>query len=600
MSPPAPRNESAGLPPQLLGLVGLPALQLMQKLPTLQPAPDAAQLAAFYAAWLAQADPREAYVGHFNLATTCQQLGRLDAAEAHYRLALDQRDLPEARFNLGLCLESQARLHEALWAWRPIGTPEDENNPLRQMAQSAMNRVAQRLGLENEMQTTAAAAAIAANARTPEEKPPVIYVVAVCYNEAAILPFFLDHYVHFVGATRIFLHDGGSTDETAEIAARYPQVELIVKKTEKIDDRELMQIRNEYWKNHREGCDWMVVCDVDEFLYHPHLRERLAEFKREGVTLPMVEGFEMISKRQPVHRPGHYLWEEVQAGVANPSAYNKNLIFDPRIEINYTLGCHHCQPTGPVKRSERFEFRNLHNRFLSYEHIIAKARRADARLSDWNKQTNAGFHHKRDAAMTRAEYHSRFLQAVNVVEPRQRPISRRDAFELVLRHLQMREDWSHVAELGTSTGFGAQGDSGATEFLAWAVHDLAGLGRFTVIDADARAGRHARRELTARGLVNERTSFVTSAPAGAAPIDVLWIDGQDYFGDAADLLEAQRESLHRFTAVEPQLSARPVIVLDGIRDAQSFDGPHRLLAAYLLGRGYQLRHAGYASIFAKE
>ena len=629
MSQSAPQQEAGSLPaqPQLLQeLAGLPALQLMQKLPTLQPALDAVQLVDLYTAWLLRADPREAYVGHFNLATACQQLGRQAMAEQHYRLALAQRELPEARFNLGLCLEAQGRLFEALWALQPLDEEKaqsDNASPLRLMALNALSRVARRLGLETLMKKTikqslalksdqpelkqlqaSGAAPSAANDQTPlnenGDKQPVIRVVAVCFNEAAILPFFLDHYVHFVGASKIYLHDGGSTDETPEIAARYPQVELIVKKTEKIDDRELMHIRNEEWKKHREGCDWMVVCDVDEFLYHPRLRERLAAFKREGVTLPMVEGFEMLSKRQPVHRPGHYLWEEVQAGMANPSAYNKNLIFDPVIDINYTLGCHHCQPTGPVKRSELSEFKNLHNRMLSYEHIIAKARRADARLSDWNRQTHAGFHHARDAAQSRIDYHARFLSAVNVVEPRIRPMQRRDAFEHVLRHLQMADDWAHVAELGSARGFGAHTDSGSTEFLAWAVHDIAGLGSFSAINTDARAGRHAQRELQARGLVNARTAFVTALPADAAPVDVLWVNAVDYYGDEAELFEMQRTALNEFTALEPRLASRHLVVLDGIQDEQTFEGRHKLLAAYLIGRGYQQKLAGYATVFASK
>ena len=613
----SPATPLPALPTELAQPGGLPVLRLMQLIEAHKDQLQPAQILALYHDWLRSADPREAYVGHYNLGALYQGAGRPREAAAQYRRALLQRELPEARYNLGLALEQQGRLHEAMAEWRRLDV---DGAPLRPMALSSLIRAARRCGLETRMQRhmkdslslNADQPQLAQELQQLEERrraaqaprpaaaggadDPVIHVVAVCFNEAVILPFFLDHYIHFVGASRIWLHDGGSTDGTAEIAARYPQVELVVKKSEKLDDRELMAIRNEEWKKHREGCDWMIVCDVDEFLYHPRLREKLAEFKREGITLPMVEGFEMLSKRQPVQRPGHFLWEDVQTGFPVPRYYNKNLIFDPAIEINYLLGCHSCDPKGPVKRTETFVFKNLHYRMLSHQHIVEKSRRAAARLSDWNKQTNAGFHYRHHAEMSSADYNKQFLPAYNVVEPRERPVLQREAFELLQPQMLMQPDYLRIVELGTARGFGTGADSGSTEFFAWYVHSFGGW--LDSVDAEPRAARHAQRELRARGLLGGRVCFAGTVPA-EGPIDLLFIGAADHLGDDEDLFQDARRTLSDFTALEPRLAAGALVVLDGVQDESDFAGRHRLLAPYLIGRGYQIQQQGYTLVFAK-
>jgi len=622
---------SADLPPDAETLGEGPVLTLMQHIEARKSALGLAGSAALYETWLRRSGTKaEAYIAHYNLAVLRQEAGQAAAAEQHYLQALQGRELPEARYNLGLLLEQGGREQQALAQWRRLLAQQPAaSSALRLLALNGLIRVCRRLGLTAALRrhlsqaleiqpgqpalaeelaglnalAEPAASQVAGEAAQPLLQPPaaatdqVIYVVAVCFNEAAILPFFLDHYINFVGATKIVLHDGGSTDGTAEIAARYPQVELVVTRSEKLDDRALMHTRNEEWKKYRELCDWMIVCDVDEFLYHPQIRSKLVEFKQQGITLPMVEGFEMLSKTQPQFEPGHFLWQDIQAGDPNPRYYNKNLIFDPAIEINYTLGCHGCQPSGPVRRSEGFVFKNLHYRNLSHAHVVEKSRRSAARLSDWNKQTNAGSHYRINAEMSRADYNRMFLKAFNVLNPRQRPPLRREAFEHLQEALLMRDREPLIVELGVATGFAQGGDSGSTEFFAWFVHSF--CGRLLSVETQERRVRHARRELATRGLLGPRVAFAAELERGGPAIDLLFIGSADYLGDENDLLDCARADLHRFTAIEPRLAADALIVLDGVLDEEDFEGQHGLLAAYLRGRGYAVRQAGLATVFAK-
>jgi hypothetical protein len=563
-----------------------PLVQLMQEIERLQGSLTNMDTIVLYRRWLAAAPRGDAYGAHFNIGAMYHADGDLDAAQAEYRKVLALVDLPQARYNLGLALEQAGRYHEAMDVWRPMLAA---GNPMQQVAQLGMERVGGRLAQPQDETPVPA----------PAGDDAVIYAIGVCFNEAAILPFYLDHYIHFVGVKKVILFDGGSTDGTHEIAKRYPQVELVVRVSEKLDDRELMAIRNEEWKAYRNECDWMIVGDVDELLYHPNMRAKLAEFKRDGVTLPMVEGFEMLSKHHPEHVPGQYIWEKIQTGVPNPGYYNKNLIFDPKIDINYTLGCHHCAPTGPVKRSEGFVFKNLHYRMLSYQHIVEKSRRSAARLSDWNKQTNAGFHYRKNAEMPREEYNRHWKNAFNVVNPRPRPQLQRPVLEDIVQHMLALDEDAVIVELGAARQFGRGGDSGSTEQLAWYVHSFGG--QLQVLDQDAQVRRHVAHCLGERALMGKHVSTGAMAAGDTLParIDVLMCNDADFYGDAADRAAVQRRALESFQHVEANLSPEAVVVLDGC-EGSAFGGKHQLVAQHLQTRGYGCQRNGYTAVFSKS
>ncbi len=283
----------------------------------------------------------------------------------------------------------------------------------------------------------------------PSTQKQKIYLVACCYNEGKLLPFFLDYYANFIGVSKFFLFDGGSTDDTPEIIKDYP-VELIVHKSDKLDDRQLMYFRNEGYKTWRNECDWFIVCDIDEFLFHPDIHTALAGYKSQGITLPLVEGFEMLSKQFPVFKKGDYMPNFIQTGTPNPAYYNKHLIFDPIIDINYTLGCHQAQPTGPVKKNEQFEFKNLHYKILSYDYFLSKAKAARDRISDWNKEVGAGFHYAEFAKKTETEFLSFFSAADNVFAPVNPQIDAHPLANFIATHLLRDTDEFRLLDLSNN------------------------------------------------------------------------------------------------------------------------------------------------------
>jgi tetratricopeptide (TPR) repeat protein len=587
-----------------------------------------------YEAWLSLHPEPEAYAARFNLACLKQAAGRVQEAEREYENVIAAQDLPEARHNLALLLDRSGRSDEARRHWKYVSTaPTSQARPeLRQQALAAWLQRCRRDGpaaalcealqANLEFDPTQAdlraelallrprgvaalpVSAVASSAATAAD--PVVFVLAVCFNEAAMLPFFLDHYIHYVGARKVVLHDGGSTDGSAAIAARYPEVEFVVSPSEKLDDRELMRIRNEEWKKYRHQCDWMIVGDVDEFLYHPQMREVLRGLKQQGVTLPMVEGFNIIAKAHPAHVPGRFLWQDCQTGLADPRYGNKNLIFDPAVDINYTLGCHGCQPTGPVRRSAGTVFRNLHMCMPSYRHVIDKSRRSAARLSDWNKQTNAGFHYKLNAEMTRAQYNAKFLAARNALEDWPRPAQQRQGQDTILDALLQFDLDACILEVGIAGGLGAPSVSGSTPFFAWYVHQFGGM--LTTVDADARRLRHARHELERQGMMSERVQLVTPETltldaAKGGGVDLVYFNAGEHYGDASDRRHGQRRALLQFLDLQPRLAQVGVVALDespAALAAAPDGGCFALLKPMLIGLGYAAEQHGDTTLFRRS
>lgn len=93
---------------------------------------------------------------------------------------------------------------------------------------------------------------------------PKIEIVTIWYNEAFLVPFFLNHYA-FADRIRIF-YDVDSTDNTKEIISKYPNVSVEdLKYPDGYDDI----IRAEKLTDACEEskADWVIAADADEFVF---------------------------------------------------------------------------------------------------------------------------------------------------------------------------------------------------------------------------------------------------------------------------------------------------------------------------------------------
>jgi len=208
----------------------------------------------------------------------------------------------------------------------------------------------------------------------------IIHVYMMCFNEEVLMPYFLRHYGSF--ADHIFVFDHYSDDKTVEIVKAFPKTTITpFGIAGKFDDTILLNLKNEAYKSSRGKADWVMIVDIDEFLYHPNLVYLLKNYKDKGITFPKITGFDMISDEVPTH-PGQ-IYETIKEGV-HDTMFSKRAVFNPSIDIKYFPGAHKCFPSGNIIESEKDDVKLLHYRFLSPYFIVNRIELRTSRLSEEN------------------------------------------------------------------------------------------------------------------------------------------------------------------------------------------------------------------------
>ena len=221
---------------------------------------------------------------------------------------------------------------------------------------------------------------------------PVVHYYAVCWNEEKMLPFMFQHYDTFVD--KFFIYDNESTDKSGEIIAANPKARKISFKSEGFDDEVHMNIKNECWKVSRGHADWVIVCDIDEFVYVPDFSSFVDKMERNNISIPIPEGFNMCSANFPIYQPKSALFTAIKRGVRDEH-YSKCIMFNPYriIEMNYGPGAHESHPIGLVKYSEAPMCKLLHYKNLGIDYVLNRVEQFKARLSKTNIGKGYGEHY---------------------------------------------------------------------------------------------------------------------------------------------------------------------------------------------------------------
>ena len=193
---------------------------------------------------------------------------------------------------------------------------------------------------------------------------------ALCWNEERMLPYFFRHYDRV--ADRYFIFDNGSADRSVEILKAHPKV--VLGRFEVTGDSFVQAAAdhyNECWKRSRGQADWVIICNVDEHIYHPDLRGYLRDCKSDGVTLIIPEGYNMVSDTFPETEGP--LCEAVRRGMRD-SLWDKPEIFDPgKIEeINFAPGRHQASPVGEVVTPVGGTPKLLHYKYLGPDYVLRR------------------------------------------------------------------------------------------------------------------------------------------------------------------------------------------------------------------------------------
>jgi hypothetical protein len=215
----------------------------------------------------------------------------------------------------------------------------------------------------------------------------IIHVYTVCKNEIEILPHIIAYYESI--ADKIIVFDNQSTDGSKEYIQAHPLCTLIEYDTKnELRDDIHMIIKNSAWKESIGIADWVIVSDLDEIVFHKNLLQELDQYKVQGISIPNIEGFNMISESYPI--TGIPITQQVRYG-AYSKQFSKNLIFDPNkvVEINYTPGGHSIEPTGEIKYGGSLKL--LHLKYLgSNERLLDRWNDVGKTLSKINVENNWG------------------------------------------------------------------------------------------------------------------------------------------------------------------------------------------------------------------
>ncbi len=221
---------------------------------------------------------------------------------------------------------------------------------------------------------------------------PRIYLISVCWNEELFLPHFLNYY-SFVD--KIIVFDNFSSDRSVEIMRQYPNVEICFYNTnEKIRDDIYLEIKNNIWKQYREECDWMIIVDIDEIVYHPLGIPQYLQSLPIDVALLQCNGFEMFSPNY-LEAPGNSILQKCNLGIPYIQLDKCSIINTKLVkEINYLAGCHKCNPivNGRIFRDPNLKL--LHHKFIfPLPYLIQRYKMMSQRLSDENKKNEWGLHY---------------------------------------------------------------------------------------------------------------------------------------------------------------------------------------------------------------
>jgi len=227
-----------------------------------------------------------------------------------------------------------------------------------------------------------------------------------------MIPFFLRHYEPLV--ERMFVYDNGSTDRSRELLQESDKVEL--RHFDRGDSFNLthLAIMNQCWKESRGKADWVIIADIDEFLYHPQLRDYLTYCRRNHFTVVQPLGMEMISADFP--HPADDLTRAIRRGLAS-HWMDKLAIFDPDAidEINYHPGRHTAAPQGLIIYPPERAVRLLHYKNLGAEYLVARTAELRERKTDVDRARNFSIHLDHPVEQLRAHFAAMLAAAEEVI-----------------------------------------------------------------------------------------------------------------------------------------------------------------------------------------
>ena len=194
-----------------------------------------------------------------------------------------------------------------------------------------------------------------------------INIFLLCFNESILLPHTINHYKTYLPNSVITIYDNESTDNSVEIAKSLGCKIISWSSKNIIDDYKYIDIKNNCWKNIKNG--WIIVADMDEWLCVTE--DQLNNELLNETTILNIYGVEMIGESLTIDLSDIDL-QTITKYIDYPNE-SKNLCFlrEKIIDMNYGMGAHVCYPEGLIIYSSIF-YINKHMSNLGIPFITNK------------------------------------------------------------------------------------------------------------------------------------------------------------------------------------------------------------------------------------
>ena len=165
-----------------------------------------------------------------------------------------------------------------------------------------------------------------------------INIFILCFNESHLLPHTINHYKKYLPSCKITIYDNQSTDNSVKLALSLGCNVISWSSNNQINDHLYLKIKNNCWKNIKNG--WIIMIDMDEFLCVTE-DELLDEIKNETSILE-IKGLEMIGESNKIDLTDIDL-QKINKYVDKDEESKKLCFLREKItEMNYEMGAHHC------------------------------------------------------------------------------------------------------------------------------------------------------------------------------------------------------------------------------------------------------------------
>lgn len=241
---------------------------------------------------------------------------------------------------------------------------------------------------------------------------PVVDLFVLCWNEEKILPYFLNYYSQYVNTIHII--DNESTDSSLEIIKRYSNTTIETYHSNfQIRDDKYLEIKNNIWR--KSSADIVIVCDMDEFLYHPNLKLFIKEFHDSVYTIIYPVGYDMITENFNFDYEKQ-LTDVVTEGYLNPM-FNKMVMFKPRYiqSVNYNFGGHNASPIGSVVINNNPELKLLHYKRLGRDYYLSKMKSYKNRVSNFNLRNWLGYEYQFETDKHNSDFNTQLLNKIKII-----------------------------------------------------------------------------------------------------------------------------------------------------------------------------------------